>query len=133
MPPGLSINLRRDIEGYIRRGDSSQVIHDHTYVSVRQINRMRKNLKLHDDVVAPKAPVQGRPRTLSPLVENALLEYLEQRPTAYRDEMCWFLWDEFEIQVAERTMSDILKRLGWTHKKVSAESTSLSPIQLFTM
>ena len=119
MPRRLPDQLRSDIETYFRRGNTTDQIHRFTFVSKRQITRMRKNLKMYDVVVPPKAPVQGRPRTLSPLVEDALLEYLEQRPQAYCDEMCWFIWDEFDIDIRERTMSTVLKRLGWTRKKVS--------------
>ena len=118
MPPPLSAQVRSDIESYILRGATSQQIHQRTFVSVRQINRMKRNMKRHATTVAPKAPVQGRPRILGPEVETALLEYLDQRPCASRNNMCRFLCDEFDIVVAERTMSTILRRLGWIREKV---------------
>jgi len=51
-------------------------------------------------------------------MEEALAEYLKERPWAYRDEMGWFLWDEFEINVNLRTLSNVLKRMGHTRKTV---------------
>ncbi len=59
----------------------------------------------------------GRPRKLNRIHQQALLEYLEQRPTAFQDEMSWFLWDQFQLVVAESTISRALKRLGWNRKK----------------
>lgn len=48
---------------------------------------------------------------------QASLEYLKERPTAYQDEMAWFLWDEFELTIDESTISRAFKRLGWNRKK----------------
>ena len=47
-----------------------------------------------------------------------LLEWLEQRPLAYLDEMAYFLFDEYDVIVSEPTISKFLKRVGWSRKKV---------------
>ena len=39
----------------------------------------------------------GRPRTLDLAVSMALLDYLEERPIAYLEEMRFFLFDAFDI------------------------------------
>jgi len=67
---------------------------------------------------APRLRKNGRPRALTSEMEEALAEYLKKRPWAYRDEMGWFLWDEFEINVNLRTLSNVLKRMGHTRKTV---------------
>jgi len=67
---------------------------------------------------APELRRRGRPRALTLAMEEALAEYLEERPWAYRDEMGWFLWDEFEVDVKPRTLSDVLKRMRHTRKTV---------------
>lgn len=37
------------------------------------------------------------------MVDDLLL-LLSQRPTAYLDEMKWFIWDKYEIDVSETTV-----------------------------
>lgn len=59
----------------------------------------------------------GRPQALSSPVCEELLIYLDERPTAYLDEMRWFLFDSFNILVDESTISRALKRLCWNRKK----------------
>lgn len=119
MPRALPDETRRDIEAYLRRGITPAHINTLTGVTVRQIINMRRNLLQYGDIVFPRSVNQGRPRVLAPWQEDRLLEYLQDRPTAYRDEMVWFVYDEFDITIAERTISDVLKRLKWTHKKAS--------------
>ena len=63
-------------------------------------------------MVAPRLTIGHRPRKLSHLHEMQLVAFLEERPYAYLDEMCWFIWDVFEISVDESTVSRTLKRLG---------------------
>ena len=51
-------------------------------------------------------------------MELDLLDFLEYKPTSYLDEMCWFLFDEFEIVLSTSTVSRVLHELGWSQKKV---------------
>ena len=94
-------------------------IHNDTGVSTRQIRKMRRNIGLWGSSKAPRLRKTGRPRALTSAMEDALANYLEERPWAYRDEMGWFLWDEFEVDVCPRTLSNVLKRIGHTRKTVS--------------
>ncbi len=48
-------------------------------------------------------------------MELDLLDFLEYEPTSYLDEMCWFLFDEFEIFLSTSTVSRVLHEFG--HKK----------------
>ena len=64
---------------------------------------MRRNWEEFWEVVRPQL-TSGRPRKLNRIHQQALLEYLEQRPTAFQDEMSWFLWDQFQLVVAESTI-----------------------------
>lgn len=47
----------------------------------------------------------------------ALLEYLEERPTAYLDEMRFFIFNAFDILVDESTISRELRRLDFSRKR----------------
>lgn len=78
---------------------------------------MRRNCQQFGKVVKPQLKSPGRPKKLSQRHHKALLECLEERPTAYQDEMAWFLWDEFDLVVDEPTVSRARKRLGWSRKK----------------
>ena len=59
----------------------------------------------------------GRSRALDLAVSMALLDYLEERPTAYLDEMRFFIYDAFDILADESTISRELKRLDFSRKK----------------
>lgn len=65
------------------------------------------------------------------LHNQALLEYLKEWPTAYQDEMAWFLWDEFELTIDESTISRALKWLGWNRKK--AVYIAKQPVRSYAM
>ena len=58
----------------------------------------------------------GRPILLDDWYVNELHVYLQQRPTAYLDELVFFLWDEFELDVSESTVYRALKRSRWSRK-----------------
>src|SRR5947208_16406233 len=63
------------------------------------------------------------------IVHQRLLEFLDDRPTAYIDEMAWFLYDEFDLIVSLATIHDTLSRLRWsrktTHRKAQERSEDL--------
>ena len=101
----------------LERGDSNKFIEEATRLSGRQIRRIRSNWEHYGEVVRPRISIGHRPRALSQYHYKQLLVYLEQRPTAYLDEMCWFLFDEFDISVSESTVCRALQRLSWTRKK----------------
>ncbi len=49
--------------------------------------------------------IQGRPQKMNREMELDLLDFLEYKPRSYLDEMCWFLFDEFEIVLSTSTVS----------------------------
>ena len=65
-----------------------------------------------------KAPYNGvgRPRSVTPLMLQALQEHLIERPGLYLDEMALFLWDEFEVVLTAMSISRALKSIGWSKK-----------------
>ena len=99
MPPPLPYTVRQDITELFVRGDTTDWIHYVTGVSISQVNKMRANWKAYDDVVAPEVVSQGRPCLMSMEIELDLLQLLKARPTAYLDEMCWFILNEYGVNL----------------------------------
>lgn len=123
MVPPLSYELRAAIKLRFEHNDSIEAIATACKVSNRQIRRMRTNWARYGEVTPPKSAIAPhRPRKLSQYHELQLLEYVEQRPHACLDELCWFLFDEFNIPVDESTVSRALKRLAWDRKKAQKAS-----------
>lgn len=118
MPPPLSEKIREEIAEYFIKCEDTSFIHTATTVSVTQINRMRRNWEKSGEVTPPKHVDQGRPLVLAEDIVDDLLFFLSQRPTAYLDEMKWFIWDEYEIEVSETTIWRALQKRNWTRKKV---------------
>lgn len=116
MSPPLSASVRQSVWFSFESGKDDKHTLDRTGLSVRQVRKMRRNWEMFGEVVKPKLGA-GRPKKICQLHNQALLEYLEERPTVYRDEMAWFLWDEFDLIVDESTISRALKQLGWNRKK----------------
>lgn len=78
---------------------------------------MRQNWEQFGEVVKLQLAAGRSKKKMCQLHNQALLEYLEERPTAYQDEMAWFLWDEFDLTVDESTILRALKQLVWNRKK----------------
>ena len=123
MPRPISSALRTRIRDHLDRKDSTAVIHQATGVSVSTINRIRKAYR---DTGSVMAFTPGRPQALSNYHAEQLMEYLNQRPTAYQDEMVWFLFDEFGILVDQSTISRALSRRHWSRKVVKRQAAQPS-------
>ena len=120
MPPPLDEQTRYDIEQYLYVGYDVSEIMDRTGVSQPQISKMSRNLRAHSSVVAPYLP-QGRPRVLDEEMETTLLAWLDEKPLSYLFEMVYFLFNTYDgLEVSEKTVGNILRRCGWTRKKVRA-------------
>jgi len=60
------------------------------------------------------------------IVLQRLLDFLEDDPTAYLDEMQQFLYDEYELETTIATISRTLKRAKWSRKSVQARAAERS-------
>jgi transposase InsO family protein len=52
--------------------------------------------------------------------------YLYDRPTAYADEIAWYLFDCHHVEVSEATVYRLLREHKWTHKKAKKVATQRS-------
>jgi transposase len=66
--------------------------------------------------------IKHKSRKLNQFHEIELLKYLKQRSHAYLNEMCWFVWNEFEISVNDSIVNRALKRLNWNRKKMMRQT-----------
>jgi len=78
-----------------------------------QIRRIRRAYIATGTVTAS---IGGRPSKLSDYHAEQLIGYLHQRPTAYQDEMIWFLFDEFSIVIDQSNISRLLATRKWIKK-----------------
>lgn len=83
--------------------------------SKRAIIRIRSNLQLFGSIKAPLMKA-GRPRSITPIMMEALCDHLLEKPHLYLHEMQIFFLDEFEASVPKSTISDALRRIGWSKK-----------------
>jgi transposase len=84
------------------------------------------NLIQYGSVISPGQALLGRPYVTSKADEMALLRLLETHGWVYQDEMRQWLLEERGVDVSRTTMSDILKRNGWTRKKIEYMSINRS-------
>jgi len=95
-----------------------------TGASLRTVVRIKANLIMFSVPYNPIELKKGRPRLLSDDIITHLRVYLFEKPTAYLDEVAWWLNDVFDIQLNISTLSRHLHRIGWSRKqamKVAAE------------
>ena len=81
-------------------------------VSLRTVQRMRRSFQKYGLVYVESSDAGGRPKALDSFHIQELKLYLDQRPSAYLDEMVFFLHNEFGLQVTESTVFRTLKELG---------------------
>lgn len=93
-----------------------------TQVHRATIYRIRTSLDVWGTPYPPSLAKIGRPRLLTALHEKALLAFLTDRPTAFLDEMAWFLYDEFSIVVGLSTIWKTLSRIRWSRKVVQRKA-----------
>lgn len=71
MPRALLRNQRDHVETALRAGcNDLQTLAEEAGCSTSQVVKMRANLARFDSVVRPKFVVQGRPRSLTPAIEQ---------------------------------------------------------------
>ncbi|KAI9760169.1 MAG: hypothetical protein M1840_002720 [Geoglossum simile] len=78
-------------------------------VSLSTLYRLHLNFDLFGQAYPPPTIVLGCPKLLLLAQELQLLDFLEDDPTAYLDEMHQFLYNEYELEVSAATVSRTLK------------------------
>jgi hypothetical protein len=68
----------------------------------------------------PRSLPPGPFRQFTKEIEEAMLNYLHDKPSSYLDEVSWFLFEEFQELLSENLIGRTLKRLQWSRKVVSS-------------
>jgi transposase len=85
--------------------------------SERTIRSIATNLRLYGKTRAPSNGADRR-RIITPVMVDALREYLLEKPGQYGDELALFLYDEFQVLVSTSSISRVLSSIGWTKKTI---------------
>jgi DNA-binding CsgD family transcriptional regulator len=97
MAPHLAVSQREMIHAMIlSKSLTTAQMADAAECSERSIRAIQLNLRLFGSTTAPPNG-GGRPRSITPVMLEALRERLIEKPGLYQDEMAVFLWDEFNI------------------------------------
>ena len=110
--------IRDEIEIMIRYDEFSSRISMITNVIVKQINKMKRNLIKYDVVIVSYA-IMKRFRKLIETMKLHLFDYIDLHFIKYLNEMCWFIFDMYDVVVNETIICRILKRFEWFHKKIN--------------
>lgn len=118
-------HVRNQIQADMEAGFDNEAILAGGYeVSRRTVERYRGSFNRYGLVYVPPDNVGGRPTALNDLHIAELHAYLMERPSAYLDEMVYFLLDEFNLSVSPATVQRTLKRSKWSRKiqrKIAAQ------------
>ena len=85
------------------------------------ISRISSNIRTFGSVKAP--PIKGGgPRSITPVMLEALCDHLVEKPALYLGEMVVFLWDKFALQATKSSISRAHKSKGWSKKTARAKA-----------
>src|SRR3954454_23336223 len=108
-----------------KRLKTNQIAED-VECSERSVKGIRSNIRYYG---ATRAPPNGggRPRSMTPLMIEALCEHLLEKPGLYLEEMVIFLWDEFDVLMSTSRISRALKARNWSKKAARRVAREQSP------
>ena len=116
MAPNISAIQHEIIEGMIRAGKYTQPqIAEVAQCSTRTVKRICANLRHFGSTTAPHNGGGCQP-VLTPVMRDALREYLVEKPTLFRDELALRLWDDFDEPVSTSTIGQALRTMKWSKK-----------------
>jgi transposase len=116
--PKYAESVRQTVETCLRAGVGVVQIAEEVRISHSWVSHLRQNLDAFDTVSPLPLSVQGRPLKITHEAEEGILDFLDQNPTAYQDEIAEFLLTEYGIQTHQSTISRVLKRLNQTYKRI---------------
>lgn len=112
-----STDLRERIVRSVQAGRSQRETAQIFGIGVSSVKRYLQQQRQRG-TLAPK-PISGAERHIGQEYEDALRAQLKAHPDATLEQRCVW-WEEAQgQQVSVATMSRVLRRLRWTHKKVA--------------
>lgn len=108
MAPNLAPSKGKPIYDMIHRGDLSiSQMAQAAGCNRSTILRISSKIRMFGSVKSPSNK-GGRPRSITPVMLEALCEYLLEKPTLYLDEMAIFPWDELPFKQQNRALAALL-------------------------
>jgi transposase len=117
--PKYHESVRKAVEDLLGAGSKPSDIERSLRVSHSWITELRKLKEAFGTAVPPHPSVQGRPRKIHAQAEEGILDFLDDNPTAYLDEIEDFLLTEYGIKVSISTVSRCMNRLNQSRKKTT--------------
>ena len=114
--PRYCAHIRSLLESHLEAGIQSRDITRFMQVSESFVSQMRSNFDMFGTVTPLPLGVQGRPRAINHEVEEGMRDFLEEYGTARLDEVCDFLFNEYDIVTSTLSVSRCLKRMDITSK-----------------
>ncbi len=78
---------------------------------------MQENLFMYDSFFRSQFRSKSVFWKIFSAAEDFLITYLKQQSWVMQKEMMWFLWEEWDLNVHQFTISRILKKRHWSNKK----------------
>ncbi|KAF2195671.1 hypothetical protein K469DRAFT_699266 [Zopfia rhizophila CBS 207.26] len=121
--PDGTVNV---IQAYLEADRPVSEIMEVTNAGRSTIYKIRLNLEVFGTPYPPNTVKRGRPCTVLRIHKLRLLDYLENRPTAYLDEMQDFLLNEFNLITSIYTIYRMLEWNGWSQKATQRRAAERS-------
>jgi len=105
MPSKYHESVRQAVEDLLRAGVPPTDVHNDLQISSTWVYDLRKLIQTFGTATPPHPCVQGRPRKIHTEAEEGILDFLDDNPTAYLDEIQDFFLTEYQITASISTVS----------------------------
>ena len=122
--PKYHESVRKAVEDLLRAGATQHEVVESLQVSKQWVCELRQLAEAFGTTIPEHPSVQGRPRKIHAEAEDSILDFLDDNPTAYLDEIQDFLLTEHQIKASVPTVSRCVKKLRLTHKKTTSTKTA---------
>ena len=117
MSAAFSDEIRLAVLIYIEENRKTTWIVIKLNVSKRQVRRMKSHFYLYASMIS-SIKRNDSFKIIDEIMKETFLDWINHRFTVYLNEMCLFLYDEFDIVVIIWIIKKLFKRVDWTHKKI---------------
>lgn len=120
MAPHLDAAKHILINTLLENGVETKIIALEASCTVRTVQRVQKarQKRQQPEMRAQRADRVGRRSCITLPMQEALCDFLTERPYLYRSEMAEFLYRRFRKRVSERSIGRTLRSIGWTRTTI---------------
>ena len=113
----IDTSTKSDARVLLRNHWRPDAIANKAYVHQVTVYRWEKRIQKYRQVELPRQSPKGPLPKLHPAALSTLLEYQRRHPSAFQAELCRWLEEEWDIELLQSKLSEILKKEGITRKK----------------